>query len=197
MLILNLLWTKDSYNWLNPFMISNTVEINKPNTYIKINMICCSQSHISIQNAILLREYYNMKDSIYILPYINQIGEEPYLCSDSYMKMYNLKIVNKPRHYSTFDKHVIPMIKNLLWYNNNIGMELIKAKYEPTYEFNVMIISHNNVIKERYNIEIPSGQTYVQQLIYNNISNQSIDKISNYYNPMLQVPYVSYVNKVY
>jgi hypothetical protein len=197
MLILNLLWTKDSYNWLNPFMISSTVKINNPKTPLNIHMICCSQSIRSIQTAILLRGYYNRTDPIYILPYINEIGANPDLCSNSYMKMYNLKIVNMPKYVSTFDKHVIPIIKNLLWYNNNIGMELIKSLYEPNYEFNVMIISHNNIIKGRYNMEIPNGQTYIQQLIYNKFANQQADTISNYYNPMLQVPYVSYVNKVY
>lgn len=197
MLILNLLWTKDSYNWLNPFMISSTIKINTPKTPIKINMICCSQSHRSIQTAILLRGYYNMTDPIYILPYINDVGTIPELCTNSYMKMYNLKIVNMPKYVSTFDNYVIPMIKNLLWYNNNIGMDLIKYLYEPNYEFNVMIISHNNIIKNRYNMEIPNGQAYIQQIVYNKIANQLPDTTSNYYNPILQIPYVSYVNKVY
>ena len=196
MLILNLLWTKDSYNWLNPFMINNQIQINKPNTFIKIHMICCSQSFRSIQNAIQLRKYYNMIDPIYIIPYVNEIGSEPEIYSEDYMKKHNLKPIKQPAN-SSFDKYVIPMLKNILWYNNNIGLELIKSKVEPVYEFNIMIISHTNIIKKRYDMEISNGQAYIHKLTYYKIANQTPDDTARYYDSKLQIPYVSYINKVY
>jgi len=123
-------------------------------------------------------------------------GTDPDVFTNNYIKVNNLKIINKPNYDSTFDKHVIPIIKNLLWYNNNIGLDLIKHKEEPNYEFNVMIISDHNFIKEKYKMNIPNGSAYIQQHTYYKVASQEADIIAYHYTKDLQVPYISYVNRV-
>ena len=146
MLTLNIYWT-------TPSLYKN----NK--CHIPIDLICSSYSPKSLETSNLIRKHHISNKYIYVLPYIN-ISSNPIenIDIDIDIDIDNTKILlldcQKYKTQSTllrsFELHVLPFIKKLLWVNKNDRKKFNTLNLNIDRVYNIIIVTDIIFLHEQF-----------------------------------------------
>lgn len=143
-----------------------------------IDMFCSSQQFNAVQTAVRIKNYIDKdkKVNVYSLPFINDyanidlisltnLGEDVRVLK----QMKDIPDFNQyPSCFEFFETYILPIIKDLIWLDHH-G---IHAEKERKTNYNILIVSHSNFIKNNFQVDLESGQVIRQMYQYRDITDK-------------------------
>ena len=154
---------------------------------IVIDMFCSSQQFSAVQTAVDIKHRLNQSSRVYSLPFINEyvnidlmsltnLGEDVRVLK----QMEDIPdFCRYPSNLELFEKHILPIIKNLIWLDHYS----IQSEKERKTNYNILIVSHTSFIKDNFNFELKPGQVLRQTYQYKNITDKKPCEFERQYIP--------------
>ena len=188
MYTINLLWSSELIETNQLFYKTNKV-FYPPQTLaydiiqggIKIDLVCCAMNSNSIKTAISVQQYFDKhnknKNKVYVVPFIS---DDTYIPDDHDNDNDHIIILKQkpelpdyyelPNHIKTFEKHILPFIKDLIC-------------KDKKYSFYILMIAPKKTIDDYFNVELQPGQFICQTYQYRNIHDKAYDHYVKQYIP--------------
>lgn len=202
---INLLWSTDlcqDFNFLD-FLFNNKpkpIYSYKLSAFvndiiqsdIEIDAVCSSQEQNAVLTSLAIQHRLDKLRSsnlsnIYSLPFINDLP----VSDIELMKLTNIENVNilrqipdiplyssTPSDFESFEKHILPIVKDLAWAKTHTYKNY--NKIDSIRDYNVLIISHSNFIKNTFNVELQPCQVVCKKYKYTNISDKNYTEVTDH-----------------
>jgi hypothetical protein len=167
---------------------------------IAIDVFCSSQQFNAVKTALDIKRCLNNTSLVYSLPFINEYANIDLLSLTNLGE--EIRVLKQiedvpdfykyPSNLELFEKHVLPLIKNLIWLDHYS----IQSEKERKMNYNVLIVSHTNFIKDNFNFELKPGQVLRQTYQYKNITDKKPCLFERQYIPYFKTKKRTIVNNI-
>lgn len=209
---ITLLWTTDlqEKQTFIDFLLSKQNICYKPSLLavdleqgdISIDMFCSSQQFNAVQTAVNIKNCISKdkKSPVYSLPFINDyvnidllsltnLGEEVRVLK----QMKDIPdFYQYPSCLEFFEKYILPIIKDLIWLDHHS----IQAEKDRKANYNILIVSHSNFIKNNFHFDLDPGQVLRQTYQYRDIADKKPCVWERQYIPYFKTKKRTFVQEV-
>ena len=186
---ITLLWTTDLHEKRSfiDFLLSgqniicynpSLLALDLEQSDIDIDMFCSSQQFNAVQTAVIIKNCISKdkKSLVYSLPFINDYANIDLMAltnlGGEVRVLKQMKDIpdfyRHPSKIEFFETYILPIIKDLIWLDHHS----IQSERERKLNYNILIVSHFNFIKDNFHIDLEPGQVLRQTYQYRDISDK-------------------------